>query len=62
METRLLELGLDALGPRAEVAEGPEAEHGGELFGDYLYARASMIYAGTNEIQKNILTKAVLRL
>jgi len=62
MEMRLLELGLDVLGPRAEVAEGPEAEHGGELFGDYLYARASMIYAGTNEIQKNIIAQRVLGL
>src|SRR5579884_386854 len=62
MEMRLLELGLDVLGPRAEVAEGPEAEHGGELFGDYLYARASLLYAGTNEIQKNIIAQRVLGL
>jgi alkylation response protein AidB-like acyl-CoA dehydrogenase len=62
METRLLELGLDVLGPRAEIAEGPEAEQGGELFGDYLYARASQIYAGTNEIQKNIIAQRVLGL
>ena len=62
METRLLELGLDVLGPRAEIAEGPESERDGELFGDYLYARASMIYAGTNEIQKNIIAQRVLGL
>jgi alkylation response protein AidB-like acyl-CoA dehydrogenase len=62
METRLLELGLDTLGPRAEIAEGPEAEHDGAVFGDYLYARASMIYAGTNEIQKNIIAQRVLGL
>ncbi len=62
METRLLELGLDVLGPRAEVAEGSDAEQEGELFGDYLYARASMIYAGTNEIQKNIIAQRVLGL
>jgi alkylation response protein AidB-like acyl-CoA dehydrogenase len=58
MEMRMLELGLDVLGPRAEVAEGADAE----LFGDYLYARASMIYAGTNEIQKNIIAQRVLGL
>ena len=30
--------------------------------GSYLFLRAASIYGGTNEIQKNILTKAVLRL
>ncbi len=30
--------------------------------GTYLFLRAASIYGGTNEIQKNILTKAVLRL
>ncbi len=30
--------------------------------GEYLMLRAASIYGGTNEIQKNILTKAVLRL
>ncbi|MGH7211197.1 MAG: acyl-CoA dehydrogenase family protein [Acetobacteraceae bacterium] len=29
---------------------------------EYLFLRACTIYGGTNEIQKNILTKAVLRL
>jgi len=62
MEVRMLETALDSLGPRAEIAEGPEAEHEGEVFGDYLYARASMIYAGTNEIQKNIIAQRVLGL
>ncbi len=63
METRMLETALDVLGPRAELAEGsPDAEHDGEVFGDYLYARASMIYAGTNEIQKNIIAQRVLGL
>jgi alkylation response protein AidB-like acyl-CoA dehydrogenase len=63
METRLEELALDVLGPRAELAEGsPDAERNGEWFGEYLYARASMIYAGTNEIQKNIIAQRVLGL
>jgi alkylation response protein AidB-like acyl-CoA dehydrogenase len=54
METRLEELSLDVLGPDAELSE--------EKFGDYLYARASMIYAGTSEIQKNIIAQRVLGL
>jgi alkylation response protein AidB-like acyl-CoA dehydrogenase len=63
MEVRLEELALDVLGPRAELAEGsPDAELNGEWFGEYLYARASMIYAGTNEIQKNIIAQRVLGL
>ena len=32
------------------------------LFRSYLFLRAASIYGGTNEIQKNILTKAVLGL
>jgi len=63
MEMRLEELALDVLGPRAELDEGsPDAELNGEWFGEYLYARASMIYAGTNEIQKNIIAQRVLGL
>jgi alkylation response protein AidB-like acyl-CoA dehydrogenase len=63
METRLEELALDVLGPRAELAHGsPDAEADGHWFGEYLYARASMIYAGTNEIQKNIIAQRVLGL
>jgi alkylation response protein AidB-like acyl-CoA dehydrogenase len=63
METRIEELALDVLGPRAELADGsPDAERNGGWFGEYLYARASMIYAGTNEIQKNIIAQRVLGL
>jgi alkylation response protein AidB-like acyl-CoA dehydrogenase len=63
METRLEELALDVLGPRAELAAGsPDAEQDGRFLGNYLYARASMIYAGTNEIQKNIIAQRVLGL
>ncbi len=40
-----------------ELAEGLQ-----ESTGEYLMLRAASIYGGTNEIQKNILSKAVLRL
>jgi alkylation response protein AidB-like acyl-CoA dehydrogenase len=66
------ELAVDVGGPMAmpvwaqELAELNEPD---DLFeassaatGSYLFLRAASIYGGTNEIQKNILTKAVLRL
>jgi alkylation response protein AidB-like acyl-CoA dehydrogenase len=49
---------LDAL---ANAADEP-AEAAEQATRDYLFMRACTIYGGTNEIQKNILTKAVLRL
>ena len=63
MEARLYELGNDILGPKAELARGNAgAEDVGEWGAEYLYARASMIYAGTSEIQKNIIAQRVLGL
>jgi alkylation response protein AidB-like acyl-CoA dehydrogenase len=63
METRIEELAVDVLGPRGELAPGaPEAVRDGEWFNEYLYARASMIYAGTSEVQKNIIAQRVLGL
>lgn len=66
------ELAVDVGGPLSmpvwaqELAELNEPD---DLFeassaatGSYLFLRAASIYGGTNEIQKNILTKAVLRL
>jgi alkylation response protein AidB-like acyl-CoA dehydrogenase len=63
MKVRLDELALDILGPRAELGPGsPEAEHDGGWYGDYLYARAGTIFAGTSEVQKNIVAQRVLGL
>ena len=63
METRLDELAVDVLGPRGELAKGsPDAERNGGWYDDYLYARASMIDAGTSEVQKNIIAQRVLGL
>ena len=67
------ELCVDVAGPLAmqtwarELAAianepDPEAERAAQATGSYLSLRAASIYGGTNEIQKNILTKAVLRL
>ncbi|MBV8615341.1 MAG: acyl-CoA dehydrogenase family protein [Acetobacteraceae bacterium] len=67
------ELAMDAAGPLAmplwarelaaltnEPDELTVAAEGAAR--DYLFLRAASIYGGTNEIQKNILSKAVLRL
>ena len=66
------ELAMDAGGPLSmevwakELAElnAPDdlLEASSAATGSYLFLRAASIYGGTNEIQKNILTKAVLRL
>jgi alkylation response protein AidB-like acyl-CoA dehydrogenase len=66
------ELAVDVAGPMAtpiwaaELAamNAPDEllEAGSASTGSYLFLRAASIYGGTNEIQKNILTKAVLGL
>jgi len=67
------ELVMDAGGPigmvgwAKELAAMTNEPHDGPdwaapLAGPYLFLRAASIYGGTNEIQKNILTKAVLGL
>ncbi len=66
------ELAVDVAGPMAtpiwaeELAAMNEQdellEAGSASTGSYLFLRAASIYGGTNEIQKNILTKAVLGL
>jgi alkylation response protein AidB-like acyl-CoA dehydrogenase len=61
METRLTELAVDVLGERGELEPGT-TDATGEWFNTYLYARASTIYAGTSEVQKNILAQRVLGL
>ena len=66
------ELAIDVAGPMAtpiwarELAAMNEPddllEASSASVGSYLFLRAASIYGGTNEIQKNILTKAVLGL
>ncbi len=66
------ELAIDVAGPMATPIWAEELaamnapddlmEAGSASTGSYLFLRAASIYGGTNEIQKNILTKAVLGL
>ncbi|QBI19101.1 acyl-CoA dehydrogenase [Egibacter rhizosphaerae] len=63
METRIFEDGLDLMGASAQLsdeADTPSAVD--EWHKRYWYARASRIYAGTSEIQKNIIAERVLGL
>jgi alkylation response protein AidB-like acyl-CoA dehydrogenase len=71
METRIYEAGMQAAGEFAELsADAPAiATQLGDAAGlwkhwqkQYLYARGAMIYAGTSEIQKNIISELVLGL
>jgi alkylation response protein AidB-like acyl-CoA dehydrogenase len=50
---------LDLLGPEAELLE---AGAPGEWLDGYLFALAGPIYAGTNEIQRNVVAERLLRL
>jgi alkylation response protein AidB-like acyl-CoA dehydrogenase len=63
MDVRIHELALDLLGPLAELA--PEAsgaiDHGAWMKG-FQFALAGPIYAGTNEIQRNVVAERVLGL
>jgi alkylation response protein AidB-like acyl-CoA dehydrogenase len=52
IQQALSELALDALGPYAEVHLAPK----------YFNYRKTSIYAGSNEIQKNIIAKRILKL
>ncbi len=58
---KLGELAMDILGPDGELAAHPpyEYENMPKMF---LYSRADTIYAGTNEIQRNIIAERALGL
>lgn len=58
---RFTELAMDVLGTEA-VLSGHEAHRSRELTGAFLRARAETIYAGTSQIQLNVLAERVLGL
>ena len=63
MDIALHQAALAILGPRAELLpEAPAATEAGTWLDGYLFALAGPIYAGTNEIQRNIIAERMLGL
>jgi alkylation response protein AidB-like acyl-CoA dehydrogenase len=60
MDIRLHEVALELLGSDGEL--GPEDDLVGPWMDGYLFALAGPIYAGSNEIQRNIIAERVLGL
>ncbi len=63
MDLAMHETGLDILGPRGQLL--PEASQAGEVgawLDGYLFSLAGSIYAGTNEIQRNVISERILGL
>jgi alkylation response protein AidB-like acyl-CoA dehydrogenase len=60
LDVALHETALDLLGPRAELADLPEPDD--RWLRDYLFSLAGPIYAGTNEIQRNVIAQRLLGL
>jgi len=58
LDVALHDLALDLLGPHAELLDGPD----GAWMKGYEFALAGPIYAGTNEIQRNVVAERVLGL
>jgi hypothetical protein len=61
LDIRMHELALQVLGDRAELLpEAPAAQGVGTWLDSYLFALSGPIYAGTNEIQRNIVAERIL--
>lgn len=61
LDIAMHETALDLLGPESELA-GPTAFAGGSWADGYLFSLSGPIYAGTNEIQRNIVAERLLGL
>jgi alkylation response protein AidB-like acyl-CoA dehydrogenase len=63
MDLRIHEAALELLGPLAELeGSAPDAVDAGAWIKGYQFAVAGPIYAGTNEIQRNVIAERVLGL
>jgi alkylation response protein AidB-like acyl-CoA dehydrogenase len=58
LDVRIHETALRLLGPRATLTDDPDAS----WLDGYLFALAGPIYAGTNEVQRNVVAERVLGL
>ena len=63
LDVRMHETALELLGVRAELLpEAPASQGVGDWLDGYLFALSGPIYAGTNEIQRNIIAERILGL
>ena len=63
LDLRMHETALRILGERAELRpEAPAAQGVGEWLDGHLFALSGPIYAGTNEIQRNVIAERILGL
>jgi alkylation response protein AidB-like acyl-CoA dehydrogenase len=63
LDLRLHETALRILGERAELLPDAPAAHGvGDWLDGFLFALSGPIYAGTNEIQRNVIAERILGL
>ncbi len=63
LDIELQRTALDILGERAELtADAPAAVDDSQWLDDYIFALAGPIYAGSNEIQRNIIAERLLGL
>jgi alkylation response protein AidB-like acyl-CoA dehydrogenase len=63
LDQRVKDLAIEILGPQGLVmGDDPRAVEGGHWSHELLWSRAATIYAGTSEIQRNIISERVLGL
>lgn len=62
MSQRMHDVVMDVLGPAGILDGGAHSVARGRLLRSYLYYRAASIFAGTNEVQRNIIAQRVLGL
>jgi alkylation response protein AidB-like acyl-CoA dehydrogenase len=63
LDLRMHETALEILGARAELLpEAPAARAVGDWLDGYLFSLSGPIYAGTNEIQRNLIAERILGL
>ncbi|WP_259744687.1 acyl-CoA dehydrogenase family protein, partial [Pseudomonas protegens] len=61
LDQRLHEIAMSILGQRGELlSDAPAAGDVGQWLEGFLFAQAGSIYAGTNEIQRNIIAERML--